>query len=380
MFISLNFQKKDLLIIFGIIIYLIEILPFFKKYFQTKKFEKTPLKILYQNVSKVIFYIPYYIFFKNKTLQNKIIIIDKKNNKNKYFFTNFFNNFKKEEEADNYKLYKDNNLLLLIIFLSIADFFQIGIFYYGYIYELNIHKLRIFFIILIIIFNHYLLNLQMYSHHIFSLIILIFYGIIIFVNDLGVIIKYKSNMLDIFSLIIDLNQRILLMIEIIGLKYLIHIHYINKFFIYFIQGIIEIILWIIIFGFLKILIPDNIIFEFDFLIMIIDIIFYILKNYITILIIEKLNPCYIGLIISLTNIPLYLLYDDNNVNFIYNNKTILANVYIIGFILQIVGILVYSENIILNFCGLNKDIKKNILIREEKERETLKLNNKYNDI
>ena len=66
MFISLNFQKKDLLIIFGIIIYLIEILPFFKKYFQTKKFEKTPLKILYQNVSKVIFYIPYYIFLKKK--------------------------------------------------------------------------------------------------------------------------------------------------------------------------------------------------------------------------------------------------------------------------------------------------------------------------
>ena len=249
MFISLNFQKKDLLIIFGIIIYLIEILPSFKKYFQTKKFEKTPLKILYQNVSKVIFYIPYYIFFKNKTPQNKNIINDKKNINNKYIYTNFFYNFKKEEEVYNNILYKDNNLLLLIIFLSIADFFQIGIFYYSYIYELNIHKLRILFIISIIIFNHYLLNLQMYSHHIFSLSILIFYAIIVLGNDLGVIIKYKSNMYDIFSLIIDLNQRILLMIEIIGLKYLIHIHYINKFFIYFIQGIIEIILWIIIFSF-----------------------------------------------------------------------------------------------------------------------------------
>ena len=371
MFISLNFQKKDLLIIFGIIIYLIEILPFFKKYFQTKKFEKTPLKILYQNVSKVIFYIPYYIFFKNKTPQNKNIINDKKNINNKYIYTNFFNNYKKEEEVYNNILYKDNNLLLLIIFLSIADFFQIGIFYYSYIYDLNIHKLRILFIISIIIFNHYLLNLQMYSHHIFSLSILIFYGIIIFGNDLGVIIKYKSNMYDIFSLIIDLNQRILLMIEIIGLKYLIHVHYINKFFIYFIQGIIEIILWIILFGFLKILIPDNIIFEFDLLIMIIDIIFYMLKNYITILIIEKINPSYIGLIISLTNIPIYFLYDDNNVYFIYNNKKVMTIHYIIGFILQIVGILVYSENIILNFCGLNKDIKKNILKREEEERETL---------
>ena len=105
--------------------------------------------------------------------------------------------------------------------------------------------------------------------------------------------------------------------------------------------------------------------------MIIDIIFYMLKNFITILIIEKLNPCYIGLIISLTNIPIYFLYDDNNVYFIYNNKKVMTIHYIIGFILQIVGILVYSENIILNFCGLNKDIKKNILKREEEERETL---------
>ena len=379
MFISLNFQKKDLLILLGFFIYLIEIIPKFEKYFQTKKFEKIPLKILYQNVSKVIFYIPYYIFFKNKTHQNKNIIFDKKNIHNKYIYTNFFNNFKKKEEVEFYKLYKDNNLLLLIIFLSIADFFQIGIFYYDFVYELNIHKLRIFFIILIIIFNHYLLNLQMYSHHIFSLSILIFYGILVFGNDLGVIIKYKSNMHDIFSLIIDLNQRILLMIEIIGLKYLIHVHYINKFFIYFIQGIIELILWIIIFGFLIILIPDIINFEFDFLIMIIDIIFYMSKNYITILIIEKLNPSYIGLICSLTNIPFYMLYDDN-INFIYNNKIILRIVFIIGFLLQILGILVYSENIILNFCGLNKDIKKNILIREKKEKEALILNNIYNDI
>jgi len=377
MFISFNFQKKDLYIIFGILIYLIEILPWFKKCFLINKLEKIPLKILYQNVIKIIFYIPYYMFFKKQTPQYQKQI-DNKIVKNKYLFTSFFNNYKNDNN-NNDKLYKNSNLLILIIFLSIADFFQVGIFYYDFIYDLNIHKLRIFFIILILIFNHYLLNLQMYKHHIFSLIILIIYGMFVLANDIGVMIKYKSSIFDIFSLIIDLNQRILLMIEIIGLKYLIHVQYINKFYIYFIQGIIELILWIFLFGCIIIFIPNIINIDYNFCIMIIDILFYISKNFITILIIEELSPCYIGLIKSIINIPLYMLYDNHEVKFIYDNKIILSFVYIIGFILQIVGILVYSENIILNFCGLNKDIEINILIREEKEKEYLKSNND-NDI
>ena len=90
----------------------------------------------------------------------------------------------------------------------------------------------------------------------------------------------------------------------------------------------------------------------------------------TLVIIEKLNPCYIGLICCFTNILLYLNYDELKFHgfkilaiFIYNNGTII----------KIFGILIYSENIILNFYSLNKNIQKNILIREKKEKENLNL-------
>ena len=90
----------------------------------------------------------------------------------------------------------------------------------------------------------------------------------------------------------------------------------------------------------------------------------------TLVIIEKLNPCYIGLICYFTNILLYLNYDELK----FHGFRILAIfIYISGTIIQTFGILIYSENIILNFYGLNKDIQKNILIREKKEKENLNL-------
>ena len=76
MLISFNFQKKDWFIVIGIIIYLLEVFPKFeKKYFRAKKFDEICLKILYQILSKIMFYIPYNIFFKNKnnSLEKKYI-------------------------------------------------------------------------------------------------------------------------------------------------------------------------------------------------------------------------------------------------------------------------------------------------------------------
>ena len=158
------------------------------------------------------------------------------------------------------------------------------------------------------------------------------------------------------------------MIEIIGLKYLIDVKYISNLFIYFMQGIFELIFLLLFFLIYLIIKKDFIKLPFDYFVMIIDIIFFFIKNFITIIIIEKLNPCYIGLICSITNIPLYILYDD--IQFIDNSRILYYVVLINGVVLQIFAILVYSENIILNFCALDKDIKKNILIREEQEKET----------
>ena len=371
MFISFNFQKKDSLIIIGTIIYLIEIMPFFEKYFQVTEMNQIFLKILYQNLSKIIFYIPFKIFVKkNNDLIKETIYID---NKTQYKnFYNFFTKAKKNIHLDNdFKLIKDYQLLIFFIFITIADFLQIGLFYYDLIYSNKIHKLRIFFIISILYFNHWILNIQRYKHHIFSLIILGVYAAIVVTNDIGVIIsneyfKFQGN--EIFNLITDLNQRLLLMIEIIGLKYLIDVKYISNLFIYFMQGIFELIFLLLFFLIYLIIKKDFIKLPFDYFVMIIDIIFFFIKNFITIIIIEKLNPCYIGLICSITNIPLYILYDD--IQFIENSRILYYVVLINGVVLQIFAILVYSENIILNFCALDKDIKKNILIREEKEKET----------
>ena len=369
MFISFNFQKKDFLIIIGTIIYLIEIMPFFEKYFQATEINQIFLKILYQNLSKIIFYIPFKIFVKKNTdLIKETIYIDNKTQKNINFY-NFFTKAKKNVYLDNdFKLIKDYQLLIFFIFITIADFLQIGLFYYDFIYSNKIHKLRIFFIISTLIFNHWILNIQRYKHHIFSLIILCVYAAIVLTNDIGVIIqneyfKFQGN--EIYNLIIDLNQRLLLMIEIIGLKYLIDVKYINNLFIYFMQGIFELIFLLLFFLIYLIVKKEFIKLPFDYFVMIINIIFYFFKNFITIIIIEKLNPCYIGLICSITNIPIYIFYDD--VQFICNISSLFYVILINGVVLQIFAILVYSENIILNFCKLDKDVTKYIIIREEKE-------------
>ena len=147
------------------------------------------LKILYQNLSKIIFYIPFKIFVKkNNDLIKETIYIDNKTQKNKNFY-NFFTKAKKNIYLDNdFKLIKDYQLLIFFIFITIADFLQIGLFYYDLIYSNKIHKLRIFFIISILYFNHWILNIQRYKHHIFSLIILGVYAAIVVTNDIGVII------------------------------------------------------------------------------------------------------------------------------------------------------------------------------------------------
>ena len=371
MLISFNFQKKDWFIVIGIIIYLLEVFPKFeKKYFRAKKFDEICLKILYQILSKIMFYIPYNIFFKNKNHPLEKKYIENINqNKNNFYFSNIFSNIKKHMNLD-IKIFKETNLLIFFIFITIADILQIGFFYYDFVYKQQIYKLRIVFVISTLFFYHWLLNFQMYKHHFFTLYSLIIYGLIIIFNDIILLTKYKNEYKknEIFHLFIDLNQRLLLMIEIIGLKYLIDKKYINKIFIYFIQGIFELFL-LIIFIFVMFFINKEFIKpKFEFLVMIINIIFYFSKNFITIVIIEKLNPCFIGLICCFTNIPLYLYYDDLKIDKL---KIWAYFFFICGTAIQIFGILIYSENIILNFYGLNKDIKKNILKREKIEKENL---------
>ena len=87
-------------------------------------------------------------------------------------------------------------------------------------------------------------------------------------------------------------------------------------------------------------------------------------------IIYLFSPHHVAFVNVVTNLTEFFIF------FIYKQcEAYLVILNLLCFIIIIIGTLVFNEILILNFFGLNKDVKTNIIKRGEKEKkETLEMN------
>ena len=181
---------------------------------------------------------------------------------------------------------------------------------------------------------------QRYSHQIFS-------TIIIFIITILSIISFvfpKFNFIILYYILSSYSYAFsLLIVKYINTKYFISVYIFG-----FIFGLLEIILLLI----------KGISFQFNFhLITILYFIGLIGNNYLFYYIISKLSPSH-SIISQCISILLPMIF-----GIIYLSDMMLLILTTIGIIFG----LIYLEIIELNFCNLNKNLKKNIFQRAEKE-------------
>ena len=175
---------------------------------------------------------------------------------------------------------------------------------------------------------------------------------------------------------------LLIGLELTLTKYLLEILYINKFLILGIKGLLGTVAFIIInikinndnsykfidgiFSFQYTLKPE----EFHLIYKIIYVLTLIIFQYLKIIIIDKFSEMHFLSTMMITDIfcfPLYCLERFVIQNFNISTKdTFFINISIT--IINTILMLVFNEILELNFCGLNKNLRKNIINREISEK------------
>ena len=304
MIISFNYEKNMIFVIFFILLGLLNTF--------TKLFIDKYLYIVFPSLSKLSLIIFY--------------LIEKKLNKN-----NISNQSSSIE--NNQITYKK----FMIIFSSI-------IFYCAYFYAKIIQKQDLIWgkhtqMCFILLTDFIFCTNERYSHQIFSITFIIILSIIIFVLSFE-----KFNFIFCFYILSSYSYAFsLLIVKYINTKYFISVYIFG-----FIFGLLEIILLLI----------KGISFQFTFdLITILYFIGLIGNNYLFYYIISKLSPSH-SIISQCISILLPMIF-----GIIYLSDMMLLILTIIGIIFG----LIYLEIIELNFCNLNKNLKKNIFQRGENE-------------
>ena len=311
MFISINFKKE-----FIYFLYLIP-LSLLKLAFNSTKIKKGNLNII-EYISKILLINPY-LYQKISQKDNKIIT-----NKGKINI---------------------NHILLVII---VIFFYLINV----HIEQFNLNNFYLE-IISIQFIDLIFFRKQFYSHHILSLILIIFSLSIIIINE------YDS--------IKSLNVIILIIIKnycesfsILLIKYINTVYFTN---IYLLGSLIG--LFSFIFQLIQIKL-NNLGFE-------ISLIYYFI-------ICLLLNIMYFYIIFKLDAIHATLCYHISYtlVDFLTKDTKLNNNILLFYLFSQILILYIYLEILELKFCGLNKNIKSNIIKRSEYEtKEIINKNNKF---
>ena len=280
-------------------------------------------------------------------------------------------NSKKNQKKEN-----KNKIFCIIIFMS----FLAGVMYIGFIFLEEMFLLLPFSVdlILTILFSKFLLKINIYSHQILSIIISCvgFIFILLFSNMKITLDKFY------FYIIISILHSTFISI----LKYSTITYFISPFLCSFLYGIISLIIYIIgiIIGTLynfKELSFMQYIHSFSGKMFIIYFSLFIIlssiKSALTLLEIYYFSP--ILFLISETISP--MLYSFYKKLYLKNNEqSIYIYIFIvIGFLFEIISILLYNEIIIINAYGLNKNTVKYIKEREIKEKEDLLYDNDIED-
>ena len=235
----------------------------------------------------------------------------------------------------------------------------------------------------IIILSYYILNVKSYKHHYFCIIVMFFADFLMaynatdtFENIFKVIfnivkIAFNNYSENAFDLIVSAPK---ICIE----KYMMHYLFANPYLIIYFEGIIQIIFMIgvnLYFIFYDIFINEEYIYLMEQKLYINEIInnWYIILLYFLILLTikfmellinQEFGPSY--LIISSTAFIYYKLYE-----YFIKGKKFKSEIQQTYFILYAIIPFLFSEIIILNFCGLGKNTRKIVSERERRESNSL---------
>lgn len=208
-------------------------------------------------------------------------------------------------------------------------------------------------IILIHVFSYYILKTRLYKHHYLSIIIVLIINCILYIFQL----KYEDWTLK--KMIIDLLFEVLLMLTFVINKYNMDYQYCSPYELCFYIGSLSTLIYSILFIFFslydEIYMNQLFIFfnKFDLRFFFIVCGFLILTffgNICFFLTNKYLNPFYILIILLIRKIV---------ANF-FNQKDMKFLVKFFALFIVFLSILIFNEIIILNFCGLEKNIKRNL--------------------
>lgn len=308
----------------------------------------------------------------NDEISNK----DDDQNKGSFFWLNPLN-MQRQLRIKEKRLKNILFLLLLVTIFFASNIFNIiyrTIFYEKkYIIGINLGKQSIginFEIIFFLVLSKYILDLKIYRHQIISLIMIVLNLLILFGSFVFYFQFVTFNIITYYFFYSFLFCLYLILIK----KYL-NLFYISPYIVMFNIGLFSCIIIIIydiivysyigndnnnihgiILGF-----KNNLNISFIFL-FILDIIFYFLSNIGMWLTVHYLTPFHFPISESISEY-IYYAYD----YFFKGEKYKVADVilYSLVYIFNTIFVLIFNEIIILNFCGLEYNIKKNIEIREK---------------
>ena len=299
------------------------------------------------------------IIYRNKNKNSKDrktgnAIQDNKNTKNKsYQLEYIYNNQIEKINNDKYKYF---------LLVSIMDFI-LTIIYFKYCYDIPIN-MWIFDILFLSLFSFLIIQIEIYRHHYISIILIILSGIGI---NIIIIIKQFNHIIEnIIQIIIKFLLEIGCSLLYVIIKFAMEKKFCSPFAICFYQGFICLILYLL-------FLPINQFFRVDDLqkfkedFNIIDLIFIISFAFIQFgfnlfffITIKNCTICHIMIIIIIGELPQYIIDKDE-----FGQIYFIIIVCLLFFILFM--LLVFNEILEINCCEMEKNTKKNIIIRSENE-------------
>ena len=269
----------------------------------------------------------------------------------KYLSRNESNSNNKKKVLPNPKI---NNKIKIIFYMIVL----LLIYYYCKDMKINNNGIehKIYIIMFLYLIDLFIFQRDFYSHQILSLILLMIGICYYMTNNFSFKLLY---LIDFMSLYCRAFEQSLV-------RYLSINYFINIFLISFSLGFIGLI-YLIISRFIKydiiILFPNSISFT-----LLLYIICNISRTFLYFQIIDKLGPIHVYLsdLISYTILNKLFLYFDKKV-------PEYASIDFIIILILLISMLIYFEIVQLNFCGLNKNTKKQVLKRSENDSQNINL-------
>ena len=307
------------------------------------------------------YFIPYFKANFNKKTDSPSI--NERNDSGAIYFNN-------KVKIDKYKFCKIIMIIMLLSLINVIQHFLHNFIFYKKVFEERIYDLYFF-----PLFSRIILKENIYKHQKFALIISIS-GIIFLV--IPVCLKIRT--VDIIPNILNFINGIIFSLFVVIIKYLIEKYYIHPFKISLLLGIISSFLDCIAFISYSLIEYNDLnyfkdCFEFlpnknKFIIIIYIILFlllYMIEELLNFLALFYFSPTLLVITNMLTPFIAWIIKSIK-----YGVKIPDDVLYPIGYLIVIFFALIYNEIIIFNFCGLNKNTKKFVNQRLDKEVKEIK--------